>query len=144
MKKVMFVLMIALAATGLVFAQPGPAPWGRQMPYAPIQSQQELVKVDGTLSLINGMIGVKSGSKTYYTPMLARLAGFIEGIKEGGFVRLEGYAFPIPAAPEYNMLRVTKLSVGGKEYDFSQMPLAWGQRGNMPYSRRGMMGPQRW
>ncbi len=152
MKKVTVLLgVLALLSGGFVMAQPGPgpvyppAPWGAprgygpQVPpappaFAPVQA--EVVKVDGTLSLINGRIGLKSGGKTYYVPMLGKYAGFIEGLKEGAYVKLEGYAFPYPWAPEYYTLRVTKLTVGGKDYDFSQLAYGYGRRG-------GMMG-RRW
>lgn len=150
MKKVAVLLVLALALGGLATAQPGPGAWGPPGPYgygpqgravppafAPVQG--EVVKVDGTLSLINGRIALKSGGKTYYVPMLGRYAGFIEGLKEGAYVKLEGYEFPYPVAPEYSMLRVTKLTVGGKDYDFSQ--LGYGLGGYGP--RGGMMG-RRW
>mgnify|MGYP005846432069 CR=1 FL=1 len=134
MKKIAVVLVIALAGAGVLVAQA--APWG-----APGYSQPQVqtVKVDGKLALINGIIGLKSGSKTYYTPMLGRLSGFVEGIKEGALVKLEGYEYPIAAAPEYATLIVTKLTVGGKDYDFSQLAY-----GGMSYGRRGgMMGGRR-
>lgn len=150
MKKAVIVLVLALVAGGFAMAQPvgGPmmGPYGR--PLAPAYAQQptETVKVDGTLTLINGRIGLKSGGKTYYTPMLGRYAGFIEGLKEGAFVRLEGYAYPLPAAPEYAVLRVTKLSVSGKEYDFSQFAYGgmggFNMRGTAP--RAGARGPRGW
>ncbi|MCX7787555.1 MAG: hypothetical protein N2442_07645, partial [Spirochaetes bacterium] len=114
MKKVAVLMVLGLVVSGLAMAQAGPGPgtWGpqnRPIPPAYAQAQTEVVKVDGTLSLINGRIGLKSGGKTYYVPMLGRYAGFIEGLKEGAYVKLEGYAFPIPMAPEYSVLRVTKL-----------------------------------
>jgi hypothetical protein len=139
MKKMSVLLIMALVVGGLAVAQPGPGAWGpqnRPLPPAFAQPQGELVKVDGTLSLINGRIGLKSGGKTYYVPMLGRYAGFIEGLKEGAYVKLEGYEFPYPIAPEYSMLRVTKLTVGGKDYDFSQLAYGYGHHG-------GMMG-RRW
>lgn len=140
MKKVAVLLVLALVVGGLAMAQPGPGAWdppgpggfgsqARPVPPAYAQAQAETVKVDGTLSLINGRIGLKSGGKTYYVPMLGRYAGFIEGLKEGAYVKLEGYAFPIPMAPEYSMLRVTKLTVGSKDYDFSKLVYGYGRQG---------------
>lgn len=135
MKKIAVVLVLALVGSGLLVAQA--APWG---PPGYVQPQGQTVTVEGRLSLINGIIGVKSGSKTYYTPMLGRLSGFVEGLKEGAWVKMEGYEYPIAAAPEYATLYVTKLSVGGKDYDFSQ--LAYG--GGIGWKRGGMMGMRRW
>lgn len=139
MKKLSVLLILALAVGGLAVAQPVPGPWGapsRPVPPAFAYPQGELVKVDGTLSLINGWIGLKSGGKTYYVPMLGKYAGFIEGLKEGAYVKMEGYEFPYAVAPEYSMLHVTKLTVGGKEYDFSQIAYGYGPG-------RGMRG-RRW
>jgi hypothetical protein len=48
--------------------------------------------------LVNGMIAVQSGGKTYYVGGLNRLIGFIDGLKEGASVKLEGYAFALPGA----------------------------------------------
>ena len=138
MKKTAVVLILALAVAGAAVAQGAPAPWGPpgwNLSQTPAQS----IKVEGKLALINGIIGLKSGSKTYYVPMLGRLAGFVEGIKEGASVKLEGYEYPYAAAPEYSMLMVTKLTVGGKDYDFSQ--LAYGGMGGR---HGGMWGGRRW
>jgi len=137
MKKLMIVLVAALAAAGVAVAQGAPAPWG---PPGWNQPQAQSVKVEGKLSLINGMIGLKSGGKTYYVPMLSRMAGFVEWIKEGASVKLEGYEYQLPYAPEYYTLMVTKLTVGGKDYDFSQ----YGGFGLWGGGHRGMMGRRGW
>ena len=126
MKKAFVVLILVLAAGGLVVAQA--APWG---PPGYVQPQAQVVKVDGTLSIINGMVGIKSGGKTYYTPMLTRYAGFIDGLKEGAYVKVEGYEYPLAIAPEYSTIMVTKLTVGGKDYDFSQLAYGYGYKGGM-------------
>ena len=137
MKKLVIVLVVALAAAGMAVAQGAPGPVG---PPGWYQSQTQIVKAEGKLSLINGMVGLKSGGKTYYVPMLGRLSGFVEGLKEGASVKLEGYEYQLPYAPEYSTLMVTKLTFGGKDYDFSQlahgrMGFGWGG---------GMMGGRHW
>ncbi|HPC72882.1 MAG TPA: hypothetical protein PLB48_13835, partial [Treponema sp.] len=48
--------------------------------------------------------------------------------------KLEGYAFALPQAPEYQHLRVTKLTFNGKDYDLSN---SFG-RG---FGAMGAMGP---
>jgi hypothetical protein len=86
------------------------------------------------------MIGIKSGTKTYYLRNVGRLAGFVEGVKEGASVKVEGYAYPLPAAPDYSMVHGTKLTVGGKVYDLSQyggFGGGMGQRGGMRGGARG-------
>lgn len=108
MKRIALILAMALAITGVSFAQTS------------TQTTAPTITVEGKLALINGTIGVKSGSKTYYLPNLGRLTGFVDGIKEGATVKAEGYERPVAMAPEYSVVRVTKLTVGGKEYDLGQ------------------------
>jgi hypothetical protein len=146
MKRIAMILLVALAVAGVAVAQNAPAPWG---PPGWNQPQAQSVKVEGRLALINGTIGIKSGAKTYYVPMLARMAGFIEGIKEGASVKLEGYERQLPYAPEYYTLMATKLSVGGKDYDLGQyggfgMRGQFGGFGGMRGGRQGMMGRGGW
>jgi hypothetical protein len=129
MKK--FALLIALSALIAVAAT------AQASPALTAQTQAQTVTVEGKLALINGMIGMKSGTKTYYLPTLGRLAGFVEGIKEGASVKVEGYAYPLAAAPEYVTLAVTKLTVGGKDYDLSQ---AAGHGMGMGYGGQGGQG----
>ncbi|MCX7025954.1 MAG: hypothetical protein NT061_00375 [Spirochaetes bacterium] len=137
MKKLGIVLILALAASSVLFAQAAPIPYGFQA-YAQVSAQT--IKIDGKLDLINGMIGLKSGSKTYYVPMLGRLSGFVESLKEGASVKVEGYEYPLAATPGYSVVTVTKLNVGGKDYDLGQFA-SYG----MNYGRHGgMMGGRRW
>lgn len=115
MKRILIIVAAGLIAAGSLSAQAfGPGP------LAATQTQNlQTVKVEGKLALVNGMISVQSGGKTYYVGGLNRLIGFIDGLKEGSSVKLEGYAVALPAAPEYLHLRVTKLTFNGKEYDLS-------------------------
>ena len=136
-KKSAIVAVLTLAIAGVVFAQVAPIPFS---PYGYTQTQAQVVKVDGKLALLNGVIALKSGTKTYYVPMLGRLAGFIEGVKEGVSVKLEGFEFPIASAPEYATLAVIKLSVGGKDYDLGQ----FGGFGTGFNHHGGMMRGGRW
>ena len=74
--------------------------------------------MSGTLQLVDGQIVVMGGGTTYITRDIQRLVGFIEGLKEGATVKVEGVA----SAPLMNanalFLRVSKLTVGGKDYTF--------------------------
>ena len=112
MKRMALILIATLAVAGVASAQTGP--WGYPGYWG---NQGQPVKVDGTLVLTNGVIGVQSGGKTYYTPMLGRLVGFVNGLAEGASARLEGYAYPLGYEAGYSMLAVTKLTVNGKSYD---------------------------
>lgn len=116
MKRILIIAAASLIAAGSLFAQAlGPRAQG----FASQTQNLETSKVEGRLALINGMVGVQSGGKTYYVGGLNRLIGFVDGLKEGASVKLEGYAFQMPAAPEYFHLRVTKLSFAGKDYDLT-------------------------
>ena len=130
MKRILIIVAAGLIAAGSLSAQafgPGAA--------AAVQTQNlQTVKVEGKLALVNGYIAVQSGGKTYYVGGLNRLIGFIDGLKEGASVKLEGYAFALPQAPEYQHLRVTKLTFNGKDYDLSN---SFG-RG---FGAMGAMGP---
>jgi hypothetical protein len=78
----------------------------------------EAVTVSGNLQLVEGRIAVVADGKTYYTTGIQRLVGFIDGLKEGASVRLEGSAFAVPLNSNAKFLRVTKLTFNGKTYDF--------------------------
>jgi hypothetical protein len=97
MKKLMLVLVITtVCAVGTVFAQN----WGNSQP----------VTVDGTLQLQNGQFAVTSGNTTYYVPAIGQYVGFIDGLKEGSSVTIEGYVYG-------NILQPSKMTVNGKSYD---------------------------
>ena len=108
MKKLVFFTVIALLAIGTISAQG----WGPGTP-------PETVRVEGTLQLQNGQIVLSAGTVTYFVPGLPRLIGFIDGLREGARVTVEGYAYG-------NVLRASKLSVGGREYDLFGDAQAWG------------------
>ncbi len=109
MKRTFMILAALLVVAGIAAAQPvAPAP------NAPAAS-----KLEGRLSLVNGFVGIQTKDKTYYVHIPGRLYGFIDGLKEGAQVKLEGYEEALPQAPEYAHFFVTKLAIGGKEYDLS-------------------------
>ena len=134
MKKLVFILVAALAVAGVASAQAVP-----RGPYAYSADQAKLVKVDGKLALINGMIGLSTADKTYYTPMLTRLVGFVNGLNEGSFVKLEGYEYPLAYAPGYSMLAVTKLTLNGKDYNLGSYGPGFGPGYGMHGGPRGGM-----
>jgi len=117
MKRILIIVAAGLIAAGSLSAQAFGPGVGPQL--AGQTQDIQTVKVEGKLALVNGMIAVQSGGKTYYVSGLNRLIGFIDGLKEGASVKLEGYAVALPGAPEYLHLRVTKLTFNGKDYDLS-------------------------
>ena len=145
MKRIVLVLPGALLIAGAAAAQSVAA-------QPPAQAQAQVTKVSGKLELIQGVIGLKSGGKTYLVPNLQRVAGFIKGVEEGGTVSVEGYENALPYTTDVILLHATKLTVGGKDYDLGQQGLGMmGAKnagrgmmgGNMGGQRGGMMGPRR-
>ncbi|MCX7656278.1 MAG: hypothetical protein N2Z76_07110 [Treponemataceae bacterium] len=121
MKRLGAILIIGVLTIGALSAQAfGPGPGG---PGATIATQNlQITKIEGKLALVNGLIAVQTGGKTYYLRGINQLVGFIDGLKEGASVKLEGYAMQFPAAPEYYHFMVTKLTIGNKDYDLSNRP----------------------
>jgi len=102
MKKIGFMMLIAFLAVGTVFAQ-GWGGWG-----TPSQS----ISVTGTLQLQNGEVAVASGNTTYFVPVLTRYIGFIEGLREGAQISMDGYA-------SGTFFQPAKVTISGKNYDFT-------------------------
>ena len=135
MKRCFLPVIALLFSVALVFAQaqpeepqnpgrfpPGPGfgfgpghGFGPGFGPGPGQSRDSLT-IQGTLSFVNGHIALKSGGTTYYVWGLDRLFGFVDGLKEGAAVTLEGYAEEIPMAPEYRIFLAEKLVFNGREY----------------------------
>ncbi|AEF86248.1 hypothetical protein TREPR_0159 [Treponema primitia ZAS-2] len=111
MKRMISMLAVMFCLAGTLFAQ-NQGPRGAGSREAPVT-----LTVSGTLELINGNIGLKEGDTTYYVFGLDRLIGFVDGLKEGAAVTLEGRAFPAPRQPNFKVLAVSKLSFNGKDYE---------------------------
>jgi hypothetical protein len=119
MKRFCFLLIIVTFLAGSVYAQDrgnrqprddrpqrnAPAPG--EIP----QPELKTVNITGTLQFQKGSIVLASGDSVYQVPMLTRLTGFIDGLKEGKEVSVEGFEFR-------NFIHLTKLTVDGKSYDF--------------------------
>jgi hypothetical protein len=118
MKKLMFLTAIACLSAGTIFAQG----WG---------GVSRTITVTGTLQLQNGQIALASGNTVYFIPTLERYIGFIDGLKEGARVSIDGYA-------SGNYLEPSKVTIDGKSYDFfpnnvSQGWVGYGYCGYGPY-----------
>ena len=102
MKKFGFLIVIVCLAAGMASAQN----WG-----TPVQPNQA-ISIAGTLQLQNGVIAVVSGSTTYLVPILTQYIGFIEGLREGAQVSIEGYFYG-------NYVQPTRVVISGRSYDFT-------------------------
>ncbi|MDR2552539.1 MAG: hypothetical protein LBD31_05170 [Treponema sp.] len=100
MKKVLIFLLTALAVSR-VFAQ----------------TAAETTGVSGKLALVNGRIALESGSDVYYVAGIGRLIGFVDGLKEGADVTVEGYIRPSLRDKNTKVLLAVKLSLGGRSYN---------------------------
>lgn len=118
MKKIVVLVAIAAIAASAAAAQGmRPGMWN-QAPAT--EASQEVVKVDGRLSLVNGHPAVVASGKTYYVRIPGMLYGYLDTLKDGAAVKLEGYANSVPLAADTFVLQVAKLNVGGKDYDLAE------------------------
>lgn len=153
MKRAVIVVLAIAVAASAVSAQgwaPGfRGPGAYPAPAAPA----ETVKIEGKLALVNAHPAVVVKDKTYYVGIPARLFGFVDGLKEGAQVKLEGYEQTLPYATNVSLFHVVKLTLGGREIDLSQagvfgrgMMGSYGPAGTYGPMGRGMMpgGRGRW
>jgi hypothetical protein len=139
MKRTVIVLIVAIVAIGAVSAQAfGARPGVAGQPVQPA-IQQVAATIEGKLALVQGHPALVVKEKTYFLRMPQYLFGFVDGLKEGATVKLEGFETAIPYAPNSFFFSVSTLTIGAKSYDLSQVGagLMGGARGGM---MGGMMG----
>jgi hypothetical protein len=66
------------------------------------------------------MIAVVSGDTTWLVRGLNRYVGFIDGLKEGAQVTLEGYAISSPRNDKIKSLQAQKMTLNGKDYELAR------------------------
>jgi hypothetical protein len=118
MKKIGMFAFAALIATGLAFAQTGDQPNAGPKTGARF-TPPEKSSISGNLGISRGMLSLESDGILYYVRGLDRFIGFIDGLKEGAALSLEGYAFDSPRLPGSKIFRVTELRLNGKSYDLA-------------------------
>jgi hypothetical protein len=139
MKRIVLFGLLVLCIAGFVSAQMGPRGmgqpyhWAPQFPQAPAAEQ---VTVSGNLSIAHGRIALVSGDVTYYVGGLSHFVGFIDGLKEGVRVSLEGAAYQLSSDAKVKTLRVSKLTLNGKDYDLSPGEEALAPQGYPPRHRQ--------
>ena len=79
----------------------------------------EAVTLSGNLIVARGMPALKSDDVTYLVSGLNRLTGFVDGLKEGAQVTIEGYAFSRQKEDTVKVVKPSKLSLNGKSYDMA-------------------------
>ena len=80
------------------------------------------VSVTGSLTIERGSIALRQGDTVYLLPGLQRFVGFIDSLKEGAQVSVDGFAAPNPWDPQTKYLRVTRLNIGGRDYNMDFGP----------------------
>jgi hypothetical protein len=124
MKKIVLLCLLAAIIGGSVFAQ----------------ANTPTTTIRGTLGLSGGRISVVSGNITYYVRGLERFVGFIDGLKEGAQVSLDGYATaPAIEGQRDRSFYPVILTLNGKNYEVGS-PAAGSMmsgRNNMGMASRG-------
>jgi hypothetical protein len=116
-------VLAAGAAQGV--GEPGAGPGSpdgrgpRQRPGKQEAPKQEKTTVSGVLGIAKGQIVLQAGEALYFVPGLERYVGFIDTLKDGAQASVEGYLRPFPEGKEAagGFIRVSKLSIAGKDYD---------------------------
>ena len=89
---------------------------GRTAPRSPAA---ETVTVSGSMVVANGSPALKSGEITYIVRGIDRLVGFVDGLKEGAEVTIEGRSVSNPRDDNQKILRPAKLTINGKTYEMA-------------------------
>ena len=129
MKRILMVTLLVLCTAVLIFAQgirsqqEARDQEAKPQPQAARAEQaMERKTVTGNLTLVRGMIAIKSDDMTYLLPGLIRYAGFIEELKDGALVKIEGMVRAQKADAKTVVLIPAKLTLGNKDYDIG-MPM---------------------
>ncbi|MDR3139964.1 MAG: hypothetical protein LBT95_09900, partial [Treponema sp.] len=100
MKRRICLMVTAVLIAGTLTAQAWgpPGPWGPGMPGLRQNRNEapETVTVQGNLGFSKGYISLEQDNVTYYILGLDKLIGFVEGLKEGAPVTLEGTVLAPP------------------------------------------------
>lgn len=134
MKRKTFLILFIFGLAVIVSAQG----WGGRQPLV-----SETVTVTGTMVVSNGIPALKSGEVTYYIGGINRLIGFVDGLKEGAQVTVEGSSIATPSNNNFKFLTPSKLTFNGKTYEFNFPRQSFGPGGMMmsPYRDLPRMMP---
>jgi hypothetical protein len=114
MKRNVLCVLLALGAVTLVTAQGRDR---RGMGAQPVATEK--ITVTGNLTIAQGMLAVKNNEISYRVNGLQRFVGFIDSLKEGAQVTLEGYVIANPNDAKTKFLRTSKLTINGKDYELA-------------------------
>ncbi|MDR2159286.1 MAG: hypothetical protein LBP23_04365 [Treponema sp.] len=83
--------------------------------------RREALTLSGTLALEQGRIVLTAEESAYFVAGLRPLIGFVEGLKEGAAVTIEGTARPGRRGGGIPVLWVRKLTLNGKDYELPRL-----------------------
>jgi len=123
LKRKTLLILFIVGFTAMTWAQErerGRAPNRRQAP------PTEAVTISGTLAIAHGMPAIKSGDSIYLVGRLSRLTGFIDDLREGAQVTVEGSAVTSRRDSNLRLLNPSRLTLGGRSHDLSSPARAFG------------------
>jgi hypothetical protein len=116
MKHILLAGLLTVSAAALVTAQQEQAP--RAAGAGP-RAAGEAVSVTGPLSIAEGMIAIRQDDTTYYLRGIERFVGFIDGLKEGAEVTIQGVSFQRRNDNTRRVLVPATMTLNGKTYDIA-------------------------
>jgi len=116
-KRRVLVILLALGLAAIVSAQSAQGTERGQM--SPRHPAADPVTISGSLIVAHGFPALKDGDVTYIVGGIKRLNGFVDGLREGAQVTVEGKAFTSPRDANLKFLRPSTLTLGGKTYDMT-------------------------
>jgi hypothetical protein len=150
MRKFSMGLILALAIVGFAAAQSQPQTMqnGQGVQQGQPQGQPQMAapqqkSIEGKLAFVDTRPVVQAKDKTYRIEMINFFYyAYIDGIKAGDQVKLDGYEIPAAPGQDMSAFIVVRAVINGKTYDFTGSfgPMMRG-RGGMMGNGRGMMGP---
>ena len=156
MRRILLFFVLALDILTIVYAQGNPKwshpnnpqffrPENRAFSNVPRLSPEKIT-ISGELTIVRGSLAVKSGNTTYITMGLNRYIGFIDSLKDGASVSLEGNTLEGAGYfqdGETKILVISKLTIGGKDYDLERPRLPVPDRPAAPERPMPPFGPER-
>jgi len=112
-------ILLAFGFAAMVSAQTAQGMGRGQM--SPRLPAADAVTVSGSLIVAHGLPALKSGDVTYIVGGINRLNGFVDGLKEGAQVTIEGKAVTSRRDSNLKFLLPANLTLNGKTYDMTPL-----------------------
>jgi hypothetical protein len=100
---------------GLVWVLSSMALWAQPAPPTPVSS--EIRSLTGSLEVVQGRIGIRTDGTSYILSGISQLVGFVDDLKEGAAVTVEGFSAAPPMYDGIQVFRVVRLTIGESVYE---------------------------